>query len=131
MNSGIAVIDASAAAAVIFGEPEAGPVVERSRRVQLVAPRLLEYELTQTAVKKIRRHPESTARVDQGLAGFLAEDLDIYWSDVEPQEVFELALQSGLSAYDASYLWLALHLDAELLTLDKRMLDEWDARRSV
>jgi predicted nucleic acid-binding protein len=35
--------------------------------------------------------------------------------------MLSLAVQSGLSAYDASYLWLARHHDAELVTLDKKL----------
>jgi hypothetical protein len=33
-------------------------------------------------------------------------------------DVFTLAAESGLTAYDASYLWLARTRDAELVTLD-------------
>jgi predicted nucleic acid-binding protein len=33
----------------------------------------------------------------------------------------ELVEESGLTAYDAAYLWLALHLGAPLLTLDRRL----------
>jgi predicted nucleic acid-binding protein len=33
----------------------------------------------------------------------------------------ELALDSGLTVYDASYLWLARQLGAELVTLDKEL----------
>jgi predicted nucleic acid-binding protein len=32
-----------------------------------------------------------------------------------------LAVMTGLSAYDASYLWLARRLGAELVTLDKQL----------
>jgi predicted nucleic acid-binding protein len=35
--------------------------------------------------------------------------------------VFALAAETGLSAYDASYLWLARSRDAELVTLDKAL----------
>ncbi len=36
-------------------------------------------------------------------------------------EVVSLALATGLTAYDASYLWLARLLGAELVTLDRRL----------
>jgi predicted nucleic acid-binding protein len=32
-----------------------------------------------------------------------------------------MAKATGLSAYDASYLWLAGTLDADLVTLDKKL----------
>ncbi len=33
----------------------------------------------------------------------------------------ELAEAAGLTAYDASYLWLSRALDAELVTLDQKL----------
>ena len=39
--------------------------------------------------------------------------------DVDFPQVVELAARKNLTAYDASYLWLALHLGAELVTLDR------------
>ena len=36
-------------------------------------------------------------------------------------EVIALAERTGLSAYDACYLWLARHLGAELVTLDEKL----------
>ncbi|WP_254065926.1 type II toxin-antitoxin system VapC family toxin [Acidisoma sp. L85] len=35
--------------------------------------------------------------------------------------VLELASETGLTAYDASYLWLARQLKAELVTLDRQL----------
>jgi len=35
--------------------------------------------------------------------------------------VIELALETGLTAYDAAYLWLAVAHGAELVTLDARL----------
>ncbi len=48
----------------------------------------------------------------------LADDFEIYWSDVDYAAVVAVAQQTALTAYDAAYLWLARHLDAELVTLD-------------
>ena len=41
--------------------------------------------------------------------------------DVDHQAVVNLALQTGLTPYDASYLWLARDLAIELITLDRRL----------
>jgi len=38
-------------------------------------------------------------------------------------EVIELARETSLTSYDASYLWLALHLKGELITLGKKLLN--------
>jgi predicted nucleic acid-binding protein len=41
--------------------------------------------------------------------------------EVEHADVIELAEVSGLTSYDAAYLWLAQTLAAELVTLDRRL----------
>ena len=37
------------------------------------------------------------------------------------EEVVQLAGETGLSTYDASYLWLSRHLRGELVTLDQAL----------
>lgn len=114
----IVVVDASALAAVAFQEPEAQTMRDRLEGQSLAAPRLLAYELANVAVTKLRRHPRQAAAIQSGLAAVLADDFEIYWSDVDHAAVVALAQQTALTAYDAAYLWLARHLDAELVTLD-------------
>ena len=41
--------------------------------------------------------------------------------EVPATEVAALAVQTGLTAYDASYLWLAMSQDLELVTLDGQL----------
>ncbi len=43
----------------------------------------------------------------------------------------ELALTTGLTAYDASYLWLTRQLGAELVTLDKQLATAAEGYRST
>lgn len=117
----IAVVDASALAALAFKEPLAEAMRDRLADRRLVAPRLLAYELTNTALNKIRKHPDQEALIRGGLQGALADDFAIFWTDVEPGPVLDLAMQTGLTAYDASYLWLARQLNAELVTLDAEL----------
>ena len=47
--------------------------------------------------------------------------------NVSIDAVSALALQTGLSGYDAAYLWLARSLDVELVTLDRKLAraDRW------
>lgn len=126
--SAIVVVDASALAAIAFLEPDGKAMVDRLGRREVVAPRLLAYELTNTALTKIRRHPDEADAIRAGLVGALSDDMAIYWSDVRHDEVLALAEQSGLTAYDAAYLWLARHLDAELVTLDTRLQRAFERR---
>jgi uncharacterized protein with PIN domain len=53
----VKVVDASAIAAVLFGEPDADAVAQRLAEAQLVAPSLLRFELANVCLTKIRKHP--------------------------------------------------------------------------
>jgi predicted nucleic acid-binding protein len=111
------VVDASALGSVVFGEPEAEEVADRLEDVVLVAPALLRFELANICWKKIRRHPEKR---DALVAGHdLLEQMEVHEVEVRFGEVLELAESEAITAYDASYLWLARSLDLELVTLDR------------
>jgi predicted nucleic acid-binding protein len=115
----VRVVDASALGALVFGEPKAEEIAEALAEAQIAAPALLWYELANLCLGKIKAHP--TQR-DQILGAFeLARRLTIQIVEVDHPAVVELAEKMGLTTYDASYLWLARHLDGELITLDKRM----------
>lgn len=115
----VKVVDASAIAAVLFGEPEATTVVGQLAGGRLVAPALLRYEVANIAWKKIKRNP---AQRDEFMVAFqLLGRMAVDTTDVEHAEVLRLADATSLTAYDASYLWLARKLNAELITLDRRL----------
>lgn len=111
------VVDASALGAILFGEPEADSVADRLEDVILVAPALLRFELANICWKKIRRHPEKRDALVEGYG--LLERMEIHEVEVRFGEVLELAEAEGITAYDASYLWLASTLGLELVTLDR------------
>ena len=46
----------------------------------------------------------------------------IHWEDVDAADVVLVARACGITAYDASYLWLAGSLGADLVTLDQRLV---------
>lgn len=119
------VVDASALAALLFGEPDGAGIAERIHGVSLVAPALLPFEMANICLKKLRRYPEQRQALIAAYA--LIDRMDITAVDVDQTEVLDLAERSGLTAYDASYLWLARKLGAKLVTLDKK-LEEADAR---
>lgn len=116
----ILVVDASAIASVLFGEPEGPTIRAHCRGETLVAPRLIDFELANAALKRIRREPSREPWVLAMLTGLAA--LPISRVEVPTGEVVVLASRTGLSAYDASYLWLAMSCDAELVTLDQQLL---------
>lgn len=113
------VVDASAIAALVFGEPEAGEVANLLRGGKLVAPTLLPFEIASVCLKKLARYPDRREALMTGLRLFTR--LEITTHHVDVLEAVELARHTGLSAYDASYLWLARDLPAELITLDGRL----------
>ena len=110
------VVDASALGAIMFGEPEGPTLAAHLEGETLLAPSLLDYELTNLAWKKARKRPEALPQIFLSLQAALA--LPISRIAVAGAEVFALAVETGLTAYDASYLWLARTRDAELVTLD-------------
>ena len=113
------VVDASALAALLFGESEGAAIAERLQGAGLIAPALLPFEIANTCVKKIRRQPD---RRDALLAAFRTlERMEVGIVEVDHGEVLNLAERSGLTAYDASYLWLARRMRSELVTLDRRL----------
>ena len=113
------VVDASALAALLFGEPEGDQVVSALRKGPLFAPTLLRYELASVCLKKIRRHPDR--RADLFAALDLLAQMDLQEVEIPPVDVIELAERTGLTIYDAAYLWLSRWLGATLVTLDTRL----------
>jgi predicted nucleic acid-binding protein len=67
----------------------------------------------------MRRQP---SRRDAIRAAFdLANRLRVETIAVDQAAIVDLAEATGLTAYDASYLWLARALGAELVTLDRKL----------
>ena len=112
------VVDASALAAVMFGEPEGDQVAGRLEGAALFAPTLLAFELASVARKKARLHPARAVEILRALSKALDPRRGIEWRAVDHGDVALLALETGLSTYDATYLWLAGGLGADLVTLD-------------
>jgi predicted nucleic acid-binding protein len=114
------VVDASAMAAYLFGEPELSAVGERLSEGSLFAPPLLFIELANVCLNKIRRHPHLRDALQSALGE--AGNFGIVLLETDPVAVLDLAERAQLTAYDASYLWLARRLDAELVTLDRSLM---------
>lgn len=104
---------------MLFGEPEAIAIARSVDDSQLMAPALLDFELANVCWKKCRRTPEQRPLFLAAYA--LRHAMEIGLVAVHHDETLDLALQTGLSVYDASYLWLSRELGAELVTLDTRL----------
>ena len=113
------VIDASALAALAFVEPGADAVIDEIDGYRLHAPTLLMFELMNVAWKRSKKQPAATALFLEALE--VIEGLDLRFRGIDQGEVVRLGLATGLTAYDATYLWLARALGMPLVTLDKKL----------
>lgn len=117
--TGIKVVDASAFAALLFAEPEAEAIAQRLQDARLAAPPLLDFELANVCLTKMRRH--RSQREALRTAFRLAHRLRVQTIAVDHEAALDLAEATGLTTYDASYLWVARMLGAELVTLDRKL----------
>lgn len=120
------VVDASVLGALIFGEPRAEEAVALLKNTEIYAPLLLGYELTSIARKKAMRYPELKEKILAALE--IGLGLDINWTEVEHPEVLRLALDTGLTTYDASYLYLSRALKIPLITFDEKLAEKAKAK---
>lgn len=111
------VVDCSVLAAVLFDEPEREAAALAMAGKELFAPDLLDHEIVSVAVKKSAAGPPDVA--EQALADLDA--IQLIRCSVDHQAQFRVAEQTGLTAYDAAYLQLALELRAPLVTFDGKL----------
>jgi predicted nucleic acid-binding protein len=115
------VVDASALAALVFQEPGGEAMRRRLDGATVYAPSLLRFELANTAWKKIKRQPAAASKILAALDMALDDQSGLIWRDVDAADTVLLAHATGTTAYDASYLWLAASLGADLVTLDDHL----------
>jgi predicted nucleic acid-binding protein len=113
------VADASVIGAMVFEEPEAEQAEALLTGAELYEPPLLAYELASIARKKALLDPDRAEEVFQALR--LALAIGMNWVDVDQVAVVRLSLETGLSTYDASYLYVARVMAAPLVTFDAKL----------
>ena len=113
------VVDASAVVALLFNEPMQKKIVARLRGASLHAPGLLEFEVANACLKKMLASPGEHQALLEAFSLLNALSIGLEWINLA--EAIALAERTKLSFYDASYLWLARALDAELVTLDDKL----------
>jgi len=114
------VLDASAAAAVLFREPD-GDVVGRHlfHMKGVVVPQLFELEVANVGRTKVLRRELEWESARECLAGVLAwpvETVAVGWEQAWP-----FVREQNLTLYDATYLYLARRRGLPLLTLDRAL----------
>jgi predicted nucleic acid-binding protein len=122
----VKVVDASALAALLFGEPEAQLVAEKLGEDSLLVPTLFRYEIANICWKKLRKYPEQREALLDAHA--LLEQMNIEEADVSVPEILLLADRENLTVYDTSYLWLAEKSGLDLVSLDGDLMTAFTKR---
>ncbi len=113
------VVDASALAAILFAELRMGEAQVALADAALFAPQLIRHEIANVGAKKLRANPTLRDQVLSAMDDFA--EYRIREVEIDLGQVVELADRERLSAYDASYLWLAQSMGIELVTLDNKL----------
>ena len=120
------VVDSSVFAAIAFDEPNAKEALALLGGREFYAPSLMAFEVTNTAWKKITRDPSQRPGILESLS--IALSTPINWTEVDFEKTLALAIETGLTAYDASYLYLAQTLSMPIATFDRKLSSAAQAR---
>ena len=85
----------------------------------LAPPTLVVFELMNVAWKRARRQPKAASLFLEALE--MLDGLGLRFRGIDQEEVVRLGLATGLTAYDATYLWLSRALRMPLVTLDRKL----------
>ena len=118
------IVDASIILRAFFpdeAQPEAQALLRDhvSGRVQLTAPTLLVYEMTNAVLQAVRRERVTSEDAEAILVA--VEGLNIETESVPWQQMLPLARRFDRSAYDAAYLALAEARGESLITGDEKL----------
>ena len=113
------VADASVIGAIAFKENQAEQAESLLQGAELYEPPLLAYELAGVACEKALLDTRRVSEVFYALELALAADMN--WVEVHHVAVLRMALDTGLTTYDASYLYVARTLGFPLVTFDRRL----------
>ena len=102
------VVDSSVFAAIAFDELNADEALALVEGYEFYAPYLLTFEVTNIAWKKANLDLSQRFEILEGLTTALSTPTN--WTTIDFTKTLKLALETGLTAYDASYLHLARNL---------------------
>lgn len=88
-------------------------------KIIFIAPYLLVYEIVNGLKSAVVQERQSKKAGEVLLESFL--NMGILFENINEIAVFHLALKENISAYDASFVWLAKEKKVRLLTLDERL----------
>jgi predicted nucleic acid-binding protein len=101
-------------ARVLFSELKAGAL-------QVHAPELMIIEVANALWKQVRLVGLAPDDAQRLIADLLAVDMTLHRHTQSAPGALELAIMHGISAYDATYVFLARNRDLALWTLDRKL----------
>lgn len=116
------VLDASAALSLVIADEfdtDSERILDYLLKNGAVVPSLWNYEISNGLLAAMRRGRLTERGVAHALIGL--ERLPIEHTTLRPanSEIIGVAQHHRLTTYDASYLWLAQHIDRPLATVDR------------
>ena len=118
------VVDTSFVLAYLLPD-EGGQVVEEmfskfeENKITFISPYLLAFEIMNGLRSAAMQKRQSINAAEHLLDSFL--NMGTLFEKVNEREVFRFAVKNDITAYDASYVWLAKSKKLELLTLDEKL----------
>lgn len=119
------VIDSSALYAILAPDEKPSHELQNifldfsKQKLNLYAPELLKYEITNILKSSILRKRVSAKQAQIFLKKFLEQK--IYYQVIDFNKALEISIEENISAYDACYLYLSQTLNLPLLTLDTKL----------
>ena len=118
------IVDTSAAVAIILAEPRSQAACDAMTNEDLLhAPSLLIYEVTNALATSVRndRIGESQSRLAAAQFAALPWSFETHSGALRIEAILDIAHRHSLTAYDASYLELAVRCSCPLLSLDAEL----------
>ncbi len=113
------VADASVLAAMAFREPREEEAEALVADDLLLEPAILPFELVSIARKKAMAYPERLDDLMQSLQ--VALGMNMRFVAVDFAAVLRLSLETGLTTYDASYMYVSRAQGVPLVTFDNKL----------
>lgn len=114
-----AVVDASAAVDLLVAHPRTPAVRAAFKRIDAIAPMLLDAEVLRALVRRVRQGKLSPEHADRALAFLSTAQIERLPIDHLVRDAW--ALRNNVSPFDSIYVALARRLGCPLVTCDRRL----------
>jgi predicted nucleic acid-binding protein len=113
------IMDASAIITMVIDEPEKGLIINLTKDVELLSPKMVSFEIGNALTRLKRRQILNDEEIVEAYNVY--KKIPLRLVEVNIESALKIACQYNIYAYDAYYLEAAFRLKLPLLTLDKPM----------